>query len=40
MLNIKRQKDIFITYVKKNPDKENLIASKVILEALTKTYCK
>ena len=40
MLNIKRQKDIFITYVKKYPDKENLIASKVILEALTKTYCK
>ena len=40
LLNIKRQKDIFIDYVKKNSDKENLIASKVVIEALKETYCE
>ena len=40
MLNIKRQKDIFISYVKKNPDKENMIASKILIEAIIKTFCK
>ncbi len=40
VLNLQRHKDIFIKYVKKNPDKENLDASKVIFESLIDSYCK
>ena len=40
VLNLQRHKDVFIKYVKENPDKENLEASKVIIEALINKYCK
>tara|TARA_B100000029_G_scaffold411047_1_gene413218 strand:- start:1829 stop:2212 length:384 start_codon:yes stop_codon:yes gene_type:complete len=40
VLNLQRYKDIFIEYVKKNPSKENLEASKVIFESLRDSYCK
>ena len=34
VLNLQRYKDVFIKYVKQNPDKENLDASKIIFESL------
>ena len=40
VLNLQRHKDVFIKYVKQNPDKENLDASKIIFESLIKSYCK
>ena len=40
VLNLQRHKDVFIKYVKQNPDKENLDASKIILESLKNAYCK
>lgn len=40
VLNLQRHKDIFVKYVKNNPDKQNLEASKVIFESLIKAYCK
>ncbi len=40
VLNLQRHKDVFIKYVKENPDKENLEASEVIVESLINTYCK
>ena len=40
VLNLQRHKDVFIKYVKQNPDKENLDASKIILESLKNSYCK
>ena len=40
VLNLQRHKDIFVKYVKNNPDKKNLEASKVIFESLIKAYCK
>ena len=40
ILNLQRHKDVFIKYVKQNPDKENLDASKIILESLKNAYCK
>ena len=40
MLNIHRQKDLFISYVKKNPDKENHLASKIVIESIIENYCK
>ena len=40
VLNLQRHKDIFIKYVKLNPDKENKNASKIIFESLIDAYCK
>ena len=40
VLNLQRHKDIFIKYVKLNPDKENKDASKIIFESLIDAYCK
>ena len=40
VLNLQRYKDVFIKYVKQNPDKENLDASKIIFESLIDSYCK
>ena len=40
VLNLQRHKDIFIKYVKLNPDKENKNASKIIFESLINAYCK
>ena len=40
VLNLHRHKDVFIKYVKENPDKENVEASKVIIESLINSYCK
>ena len=40
VLNLQRHKDVFIKYVKQNPNKENLEASKIIIESLIDTYCK
>ena len=40
VLNLQRHKDIFIKYVKLNPDKENKAASKIIFESLIDAYCK
>jgi hypothetical protein len=40
VLNLQRHKDVFIKYVKQNPDKENLDASKIIFESLIDSYCK
>ena len=40
VLNLQRHKDVFIKYVKQNPDKENSEASKIIIESLIDTYCK
>ena len=40
VLNLQRHKDIFIKYVKLNPDKENKDASKIIFESLINAYCK
>tara|TARA_Y100000590_G_C15500582_1_gene931470 strand:- start:94 stop:513 length:420 start_codon:yes stop_codon:yes gene_type:complete len=40
VLNLQRHKDIFIKYVKKNPDKENEDASKILFESLIDSYCK
>ena len=34
VLNLQRHKDVFIKYVKENPNKENLDASKIIIESL------
>ena len=40
VLNLQRHKDVFIKYVKQNPDKENLDASRIIFESLIDSYCK
>ena len=40
VLNLQRHKDIFIKYVKLNPDKENKDASKINFESLIDAYCK
>ena len=40
VLNLQRHKDVFIKYVKENPNKENLDASKIIIESLINSYCK
>ena len=40
VLNLQRHKDVFIKYVKQNPNKENLDASKIIIESLIDSYCK
>ena len=40
ILNLQRHKDVFIKYVKENPEKENLEASKIIVESLIDSYCK
>ena len=40
VLNLQRHKDVFIKYVKQNPNKENLEASKIIIESLIDAYCK
>jgi hypothetical protein len=40
VLNLQRHKDAFIKYVKENPNKENLDASKIIIESLIDSYCK
>ena len=40
VLNLQRHKDVFIQYVKQNPDKENSDASKIIIESLIDSYCK
>ena len=40
VLNLQRHKDVFIKYVKQNPDKENSEASKIIIESLIDSYCK
>ena len=40
VLNLQRHKDVFIKYVKQNPDKENSKASKIIIESLIDSYCK
>ena len=40
ILNVQRHKDVFIKYVKENPEKENLEASKIIVESLIDSYCK
>ena len=40
VLNLQRHKDVFIRYVKQNSDKENLDASKIIIESLIDSYCK
>ena len=40
ILNLQRHKDVFIKYVKQNPNKENLEASKIIIESLIVAYCK
>ena len=40
VLNLQRHKDVFMKYVKENPDKENSEASKIIIESLIDTYCK
>jgi len=40
ILNLQRHKDVFIKYVKQNPNKENLEASKIIIESLIDAYCK
>ena len=40
VLNLQRHKDVFIKYVKQNPDKENSEASKIIIESLIDKYCK
>ena len=40
VLNLQRYKDVFIKYVKQNPDKKNLDASKIIFESLIVSYCK
>ena len=39
-LNLQRHKDVFIKYVKENPNKENLDASKIIIESFIDSYCK
>ncbi len=38
--NINRNKDIFIEYIKQNPDELNIDASTVILKSLKNAYCK
>ena len=38
--NINRNKDIFIKYVKQNPNEKNSDASTVILKSLKDSYCK
>jgi len=40
VLNLQRHKDVFIKYVKENPNKENLDASKIIIESFIDSYCK
>ena len=40
VLNLQRHKDVFIKYVKTNPCKNNLDASKVLFESLIDSYCK
>ena len=40
VLNLQRHKDVFIKYVKENPNKGNLDASKIIIESLIDSYCK
>ena len=40
VLNLQRHKDVFIKYVKTNPGKNNLDASKVLFESLIDSYCK
>ena len=40
VLNLQRHKDVFIKYVKENLNKENLDASKIIIESLIDSYCK
>ena len=40
VLNLQRHKDVFIKYVKENSNKENLDASKIIIESLIDSYCK
>ena len=40
VLNLQRHKDVFIKYVKENQNKENLDASKIIIESLINSYCK
>ena len=40
VLNLQRHKDVFIKYVEANPNKENLDASKIIIESLINSYCK
>jgi len=40
ILNLQRHKDVFIKYVKENPEKENSEASKIIVESLIDSYCK
>ena len=40
VLNLQRHKDVFMKYVKENPDKENSEASKIIIESLIDAYCK
>ena len=40
VLNLQRHKDVFIKYVKENRNKENLDASKIIIESLINSYCK
>ena len=39
-LNLQRHKDVFIKYVKENPEKENQDASKIIFESLKDAHCK
>ena len=40
VLNLQRHKDVFIKYVKQNPDKQDQDASKVLFESLKDSYCK
>ena len=40
VLNLQRHKDIFIKYVKQNPNEKNSDASTVILKSLKDSYCK
>ena len=40
VLNLQRHKDIFVKYVKNNPGKKDMDASKVLFESLIESYCK
>ena len=40
VLNLQRHKDVFVKYVRNNPNKEQLDASEIIIESLNNSYCK
>tara|TARA_Y100000590_G_scaffold207407_1_gene234847 strand:+ start:4764 stop:5150 length:387 start_codon:yes stop_codon:yes gene_type:complete len=40
ILNLQRHKDVFVKYVRNNPNKEQLDASEIIIESLNNSYCK